>query len=75
MSSGDYSMMLDMGCTSVRMAHYQHCAYEYDLCDRYGLTVRTEIGIINKVSADYTDRLAISEGFAANARQHCVVWV
>ena len=65
----DYQMMLDMGCTSVRMAHYQHCGHEYDLCDRYGLTVWTEIGIVNKMSADQTERLAISEGFAENAKQ------
>ncbi len=67
----DYKMMLDIGCTSVRMAHYQHCRHEYDLCDKYGLTVWTEIGIVNKMSLD-NDSLAISEGFAENAKQQLI---
>lgn len=65
----DYSMMLDMGCNSVRMAHYQHGGYEYELCDRLGIAVWTEIGLVNKMSADETDALAIAEGFAENAKQ------
>ncbi|MCM1524920.1 MAG: glycoside hydrolase family 2 protein [Ruminococcus sp.] len=65
----DFEMMREMGCTSVRMAHYQHSRREYDLCDRLGITVWTEIGIVNKMSADETDALAVSEGFAENARQ------
>lgn len=65
----DYQMMLSMGCTSVRMAHYQHDQYEYDLCDKLGLCVWTELGIVNKMSADETDRLKLSKGFAANAKQ------
>ena len=67
----DYKMMLDMGCTSVRMAHYQHCQNEYDLCDRYGLTVWSEIGIVNKMSPD-NDSLAIADGFAENAKQQLI---
>ena len=68
----DYNMMLDMGCTSVRMAHYQHDGYEYELCDRLGLTVWTEIGIVNKMSAGETDRLAVAEGFMNNAKQQLI---
>ncbi|MBQ8781744.1 MAG: DUF4982 domain-containing protein [Oscillospiraceae bacterium] len=67
----DYKMMLDMGCTSVRMAHYQHCQNEYDLCDRYGLTVWSEIGIVNKMSPD-NESLAIADGFAENAKQQLI---
>ena len=67
----DYKMMLDMGCTSVRMAHYQHCQNEYDLCDRYGLTVWSEIGIVNKMSPD-NDTLEIHEKFSENAKQQLI---
>ncbi len=63
----DYKMMREMGCTAVRMAHYQHDSYEYDLCDRLGLTVWTEIGIVNKMSAN--DDLVLADGFAENAKQ------
>ena len=64
----DYKMMQDLGCTAVRMAHYQHDSYEYDLCDRLGLCVWTEIGIVNKMSDD-DDNLSIADGFADNAKQ------
>lgn len=65
----DYDMMLDMGCNAVRMAHYQHDGCEYDLCDRLGITVWTEIGIVNKMSADESGKLKISDGFTENAKQ------
>lgn len=65
----DYAMMLDMGCNTVRMAHYQHDSYEYDLCDRLGLTVWTEIGIVNQMSADETKELKIADGFTENAKR------
>ncbi|MDE7303287.1 MAG: glycoside hydrolase family 2 protein [Oscillospiraceae bacterium] len=65
----DYGMMIEMGCNSVRMAHYQHDQYEYELCDRLGLTVWTEVGIVNKMSAGENDNLAVSDKFADNAKQ------
>lgn len=46
----DYATMLDMGVTAVRMAHYQHDPYEYQLCDRLGLIVYTEIPLINRTT-------------------------
>lgn len=45
----DYSIIRDMGCNAVRMAHYQHAQEEYSICDRLGLCVWTEIGIIGKL--------------------------
>lgn len=68
----DYAMMLDMGCNSVRMAHYQHDGYEYDLCDKLGITVWTEIGLVNKMSGDETDALAIADGFVENTKQQLI---
>ena len=64
----DYKMMQSLGCTVVRMAHYQHAKYEYDLCDRLGICVWSEIGIVNKMSAD-DENLSITSGFADNAKQ------
>ncbi len=65
----DYEMMRELGCTAVRMAHYQHAPFEYDLCDRLGLAVWTEIGIVNKMSADDSDAHALAAGFSENAKQ------
>ena len=59
----DYKMMADLGCTAVRMAHYQHAPQEYDLCDELGLCVWTEIGIVNKMSAGSAERPRVASGF------------
>ena len=65
----DYDMIRDMGCTAVRMAHYQHCGSEYDICDKLGLCVWTEIGIINKMTDDESEQHTLAEGFADNVKQ------
>jgi beta-galactosidase len=62
----DYNMIADLGCTAVRMAHYQHAPQEYDLCDRHGICVWSEIGIINKMT---DGEKPIAKGFAENVRQ------
>lgn len=64
----DYQMMLDMGVNSVRMAHYQHSSHELDICDRLGITAWCEIGIVNKMSPDDSDRHSLSGKFKDNAK-------
>ncbi|GKX65144.1 glycoside hydrolase family 2 protein [Inconstantimicrobium mannanitabidum] len=44
----DYDVMLNMGVTAVRMAHYQHDKFEYSLCDETGILVYSEIPLINR---------------------------
>ncbi len=65
----DYKIMENMGCTSLRMAHYQHAPYEYALSDRMGLTVWTELGIVNKMSPEDERDPGVSKAFAENAQQ------
>lgn len=67
----DYNMMLDMGVNAVRMAHYQHCQHEYDLCDRLGIAVWAEVGIVNRMSPD-NDTLRIDERFYENAKTQLI---
>lgn len=43
----DMELILETGATSVRLAHYQHSQYFYDLCDRKGLIVWAEIPYIS----------------------------
>lgn len=63
----DYAMMRDMGCNAVRMAHYQHCEEEYALCDRLGLCVWTEIGIIGKLCPGEPAEPVVSAEFRRSA--------
>lgn len=44
----DMKLLQEMGCNTIRLAHYQHDQYFYDLCDRYGLIVWAEIPYITE---------------------------
>lgn len=65
----DYNIMLDMGCTCVRMAHYQHDQFEYELCDRLGISVWTEIGLINRISKNEEPPYVIADKMKDNLKQ------
>ncbi|MDH7599609.1 MAG: glycoside hydrolase family 2 TIM barrel-domain containing protein [Sedimentisphaerales bacterium] len=56
----DLQLILDMGCTVVRCAHYQHSDYFYSLCDQAGLLVWAELPLV--------DRIDPSDGFANTSR-------
>lgn len=51
----DIEMMLEMGANTVRLAHYQHAQYFYDLCDEKGLIAWAEIPYITRHMDDGHD--------------------
>ncbi len=57
----DAQIMLDMGVTAVRLAHYPQSDYWHNLCDRNGILLWNEISLVNLISD--------SPEFAANAEQ------
>lgn len=44
----DMELIYEVGANTIRLAHYQHDQYFYDLCDRYGMVVWAEIPYISK---------------------------
>ena len=44
----DIDLICEVGCTTIRLAHYQHDQYFYDLCDEKGLVIWAEIPYISK---------------------------
>ena len=50
MQDQDYAMVHELGCTGVRMPHYEHAPHEYALCDRYGICVWAELCLVNRMT-------------------------
>jgi beta-galactosidase len=58
----DMELIKEVGANSIRLAHYQHNKYFYELCDRYGMVVWAEIPYISRTSkTDLTAANAISQ--------------
>lgn len=45
----DFDLIMEMGCTAIRLSHYEHAQEFYDLCDKGGLVVWAEDGMVNSV--------------------------
>jgi beta-galactosidase len=57
----DMALIKELGCTGIRLAHYQHAQFFYDLCDKEGMVVWAEIPVVDKLGA--------GPDFTENARQ------
>jgi len=58
----DLDLLNELGCTYLRLAHYQHDQFVYDYCDEKGIIVWTEIPVINNIDTS-------TPLYADNARQ------
>ena len=58
----DMELIKEVGANSIRLAHYQHDQYFYDLCDREGMIIWAEIPFISRASeTDFTGENAKSQ--------------
>jgi beta-galactosidase len=57
----DFRIIAEMGCSGVRLAHYQQSGDAYTLCDELGLVTWAENGLVNDISH--------TPAFAENAKQ------
>lgn len=49
----DFDLMLEMGANAVRMTNYPQDKYFFDLCDRYGIIVWSEIPLVGQEMGTY----------------------
>ena len=52
MMKEDMELIKEVGANCIRLAHYQHSQYFYDLCDREGMIVWAEIPYISEYLSD-----------------------
>jgi len=57
----DLDLLNEMGCTAVRLAHYQQAEEFYEVCDRWGMVVWAELALVDFINP--------SPEFIANCRQ------
>jgi beta-galactosidase len=48
----EWEGMIDMGCNTVRLAHYPHSRLEYDIADEHGIAVWAENGLAGQLWND-----------------------
>lgn len=66
----DFRLMSEMGVNAVRTAHYQHGPRFYDLADRHGFLVWTEIPLVNLTGTDPGFRTNIEQQTSELVRQN-----
>lgn len=71
----DMEMIREIGANTVRLAHYQHDQYFYDLCDEYGMIVWAEIPYISEHMPNGRDNTIsqMKELIVQNYNHACIV--
>lgn len=71
----DMELICEVGANTIRLAHYQHDRYFYDLCDRTGMIVWAEIPYISEHLADGDDNTEtqLRELIVQNDSHPCIV--
>lgn len=71
----DIESICEMGANTIRLAHYQHAQYFYDLCDEKGLVVWAEIPYISSHLEKGVEntKTQMTELIAQNYNHPCIV--
>ena len=73
----DLDLILELGATTIRLAHYQHSQVFYDLCDEAGLVLWAEIPYISKhMPTGYDNTISQMKELVSQNYNHpsIVVW-
>lgn len=66
----DWKLLDDLGMTGMRFAHYQHAPHEYDLADRKGYLIWTEVPLVAEVDASKAFQTNIAQQLRELIRQN-----
>lgn len=71
----DIELICEMGANTIRLAHYQHAQYFYDLCDEKGLVIWAEIPYISSHLENGVEntKTQMTELIAQNYNHPCIV--
>ncbi|MBP3879822.1 MAG: glycoside hydrolase family 2 protein [Lachnospiraceae bacterium] len=71
----DMELIREVGANTIRLAHYQHDQFFYDLCDRYGMIVWAEIPYISEHMPNGRDNTVsqMKELIIQNYNHPCIV--
>ena len=71
----DMALIREVGANTIRLAHYQHDQYFYDLCDKYGMVVWAEIPYISEHLANGNENTIsqMKELITQNYNHPCIV--
>ena len=71
----DMALILELGANTIRLAHYQHDQYFYDLCDKFGMVVWAEIPYISEhlANGDANTKSQMEELIIQNYNHPCIV--
>lgn len=71
----DMALIREIGANTIRLAHYQHDDYFYDLCDEYGMVVWAEIPYISRHMPEANDNalLQMKELICQQYNHPCIV--
>ena len=71
----DMELIREVGANTIRLAHYQHDQYFYDLCDQYGMIVWAEIPYISEhlANGDENTVSQMKELIVQNFNHPCIV--
>ncbi|HTS16454.1 MAG TPA: malectin domain-containing carbohydrate-binding protein [Verrucomicrobiae bacterium] len=66
----DIGFVEEMGCTAVRLSHYQHPQTEYNLLDQDGIVAWSEVPMIDYITADAVFSNNVSQQLIETIRQN-----
>lgn len=66
----DMAFIREIGASSIRLAHYQHSQYFYDLCDKEGMVIWAEIPFISVMSQNELEGINAKQQMVELIRQN-----